>query len=62
MAAPAFIEELQLVGWPATTRSVDGRAGLVTTMTSPIAAYCRAFCELNYQQDRWRCLAADSAR
>jgi hypothetical protein len=39
MAAPAFIEELQLVGWPATTRSVVGRAGLVTTTTSPIAAY-----------------------
>lgn len=35
----AFIEELQLVGWPATTRSVEGRAGLVTTTTSPIAAY-----------------------
>jgi gamma-glutamyltranspeptidase / glutathione hydrolase len=35
----AFVEELQLIGWPATTRSVEGRAGLVTTTTSPIAAY-----------------------
>jgi gamma-glutamyltranspeptidase/glutathione hydrolase len=35
----AFVEELQLIGWPATTTSVEGRAGLVTTTTSPIAAY-----------------------
>jgi gamma-glutamyltranspeptidase / glutathione hydrolase len=35
----AFVEELQMIGWPATTRSVEGRSGLVTTTTSPIAAY-----------------------
>ena len=35
----AFVEELQLIGWPATTRRVEGRSGLVTTTTSPIAAY-----------------------
>jgi len=35
----AFVEELQLIGWPATTRSVEGRSGLVTTTSSPIAAY-----------------------
>jgi gamma-glutamyltranspeptidase/glutathione hydrolase len=35
----AFVEELELVGWPATTRSVEGRCGLVTTTSSPIAAY-----------------------
>ena len=35
----AFVEELQLIGWPDTSRSVDGRSGLVTTTTSPIAAY-----------------------
>jgi gamma-glutamyltranspeptidase/glutathione hydrolase len=35
----AFVEELQLIGWPSSTRSVEGRAGLVTTTSSPIAAY-----------------------
>jgi gamma-glutamyltranspeptidase len=35
----AFVEELQLIGWPSSTRSVAGRAGLVTTTSSPIAAY-----------------------
>jgi gamma-glutamyltranspeptidase / glutathione hydrolase len=34
-----FVEELQLIGRPATSRSVEGRAGLVTTTSSPIAAY-----------------------
>lgn len=34
-----LVEELQLIGWPAATRSVEGRSGLVTTTTSPIAAY-----------------------
>jgi putative intracellular protease/amidase len=35
----AFVEELQLIGRPATSRSVEGRAGLVTTTSCPIAAY-----------------------
>jgi gamma-glutamyltranspeptidase / glutathione hydrolase len=35
----AFVEELQLISWPASTRSVEGRSGLVTTTSSPIAAY-----------------------
>jgi gamma-glutamyltranspeptidase/glutathione hydrolase len=35
----AFVEELQLIGRPDITRNVEGRAGLVTTTSSPIAAY-----------------------
>ena len=35
----AFVEELQLIGRPDMTRNVEGRAGLVTTTSSPIAAY-----------------------